>query len=425
MSHLQRALALFIVVGPANFLAAADPVIAPQAGILVLRSGGVLRGDITRIGDQFVIAFGDNSDMRLPAAAVEMHCRDLDDAFQRKLAALVPDSAEKRLDLVEWCLRQRMIDRAAGQLLSAVAMDPRNPRIERLERVLAVATRAEQVDDHTVQRPNTVLSNDDVDEALRDVPDAVVERFTTAIQPVLLNSCSTSHCHGPNSQSEFRLLRPAPGRTIGQRVTQRNLYVTLQTIDRDHPAESPLLKAPRQPHGSADAPIFGKFEEPQYQDFVAWVKLAARGKPVTRPTTISGSEPRLLQTTDPRPIAVPTSRTADESRYDGVPGPATRSGTALEGRPTARINGQNARPLPPGERTKVAQSLGSPSDKSDRNPQYVPRDPFDPEVFNRRYFGSPLTGSTDAVQAGYFEPADDQDSSPDSEHSPRASASRK
>ena len=69
MSRLKRALALAIalLLIPHALGLAVVPPPTPEEGLLVLRNGRVLRGRITRIGDRFAVALGENGEIRLPA----------------------------------------------------------------------------------------------------------------------------------------------------------------------------------------------------------------------------------------------------------------------------------------------------------------------------------------------------------------------
>src|SRR4051812_8229843 len=113
MSRLLRhfpALVLVQVMLCAS-LRADDAALAPQDGLLLLRTGGVVSGRITRAGDRYYVAVPDG-EIRLKASEVDLVCRDLEDGYSRKRAAAVGHGAEGHLDLCQWCLREGLLDHA-------------------------------------------------------------------------------------------------------------------------------------------------------------------------------------------------------------------------------------------------------------------------------------------------------------------------
>lgn len=352
-------------------LVAAEPTITPQAGVLVLRNGRVLEGEITWLGERYAVTTGENYEVRVPAADVEMHCRTLDEAYHRKLSALPPNNAQQRLQLAQWCLRQNLIARAADQLLAVWVLDSSHPQIEPLERRIWSVAATLTPTSHEPASPSLVASFDELDQVLRELPPRTVERFTNSVQPVLMNRCSTSNCHGHTSPSAFRLLRPTLGVNVTRRFTQRNLATTLQMVDRNEPLRSPLLTAPTRPHGGLSTPVFAEHDKRQYNDLVEWVRLVAAAQSDLQPATIAQPETNLLRNTDSAPMPLP-NRAAVKSRR----------GSALATEPIAAS-------APP-DQDATPDEPPPPSDKPQqrRSKQpFIPRDPFDPEIFNRRYFG--------------------------------------
>ncbi|MEX2025954.1 MAG: hypothetical protein WEH44_01615, partial [Pirellulaceae bacterium] len=77
----HRAIIAGLAMAAAMPLAAAEPVLTPQQGVLLLRNGNVIEGHVTRAGDYYLVTFGDSGEARLAAADVESLCVDLDDAY--------------------------------------------------------------------------------------------------------------------------------------------------------------------------------------------------------------------------------------------------------------------------------------------------------------------------------------------------------
>lgn len=359
MTSLRGALALYFAMW-AGLAAAGEPLGSTEEGVVVLRSGQVLRGQIERVGDHFVVLVAAGAKVHLPAAEVDLHCRSVDEAFLRKRGYIEPQSVRQHLDLAEWCLRQGLNRRAAEQLSAAMQADPEEPRIAAVERLLREALEAPPPSRQTAGKSAAPVKLDDLEETMRSVPPGALERFTSAVQPVLLNRCSTSSCHGTASKSSFKLLRPAAGDTITRRYTQRNLHAVLQAIDRAAPEASPLLVAPRSAHGSAATAVFGQRDERQYEQLVQWVKQVAENE-APRTASLASTEPHLMQTADERKL-----RTHLKPSFP-LASPASKSKPAEQAVPSEK---------------PAAKPSSSPL-----IPKQPPGDPFDPELFNRRFFG--------------------------------------
>ncbi|HEX5103014.1 MAG TPA: hypothetical protein VFV87_04345 [Pirellulaceae bacterium] len=328
--------------------------LSPQAGLLVLRNGQVLEGNVTRAGDYYIVTLGGTSEIRLPAADVEAVCGSLDEAYEFKLRHLSGSGARPHLELAEWCLRQQLHARCAEQLVSAMRLEPQNPTLKLLERRLEFAALPPKTDQPKTAAASEFVGTEQVEKTIRALPGGSVEKFAAVVQPILLNRCGANQCHGPNSKAEFRLLRPAPGQLASRRFTERNLYAALQQLDSSHPDSSPLVALPQQRHGSSLTAVFDKHSQQQLDELVAWVKLTLAA-PQSNPATIAVSSPTLSQ-------AASATATPPATPKDNAAAAAAAAVRAL----------------------KPAADSSPSSPPADPN-HFVPRDRFDPEIFNRRF----------------------------------------
>ena len=349
MTRFRGALALCILTIAGLPALAGDPLDAPDSGVLVLRNGQVLSGKIERVGDRLVVSMGNGAKVYLPAAEVDLQCQSLAEAYQKKREYLRPDNAREHLDLADWCLKQKLHRQAAEQLSAALSADPEEPRIAVVERRLRESLEVAHAATSVPAKTTPAVRADDLEETMRGISAAAIERFTSAVQPVLLNRCATSSCHGIASKSTFKLLRPSAGDTITRRFTQRNLHAVLQTIDQAAPEASPFLTAPRGAHGSAATAVFGPREERQYEQLVQWVKLVVESQHARQALATKPPHPNLLQTA------------ATRSPRTHLKPPMGESSPSLK------------------SQTKPAPNTASPTPPPSR-------DPFDPEVFNQKYF---------------------------------------
>jgi hypothetical protein len=345
MAGRQYALILwFALIG--HGVAWAQPSLAPQAGILALRNGQIIEGDIIRAGDYYVVSRGETSELRLKADEVELVCGSLIEAYEFKAQHVSGFSAKSHLDLAKWCLRHGLHDKCSQQLAAAQRLDPTNTQVAELETRLKLVVEAPRAPSTT--RPSALVAPDELEKTLQSLPKASVEKFGAVVQPILLNRCGANQCHGPNAKSEFRLLRPPPGQIVSRRFTQRNLYAVMRFVDRSNPDNSPLIALPQQRHGNSLAAVFDKHTAGQLAELVNWARLTAGGavaSPPKGPATIAPVEATLSQ-----PAATSGSDTADSSTIQPANRPAPSSTPRIARQPTFR-------------------------------------DRFDPEIFNRHYHG--------------------------------------
>lgn len=338
-------------------------ILGQQPGLLLLRNGQVLEGKITPEGDRYHVAL-ESGEVRVRAIDVEVHCRNLEEGYWLKRTAMPLGNVHGHLDLAQWCIQHELLGHAANELRDALAVDPHHPRIELLERRLKLARQNESPQKSAGAAAGATLAAEDLDRLVRGMPAGAVETFTTSIQPLLMNNCTNAGCHGPAAEKAPRFVRVSAGRTNTRRLTQRNLHATMELIDREKPSASPLLTVPLQPHGSTKTAVFIDPQSPQYRLLAAWVEQVAQTPATPLPTTVVSQTPPLLQTMPPAGI----QRVNQEI-------PLTPLAPAID--PTA----------PP----LIRVGPGSPPPRDDAKrgepPMGVrPRDAFDPEIFNRKFF---------------------------------------
>lgn len=430
-------------VGPAA-APLAPPTLAPeggladgQPGVLLLRNGEILAGRIARVGDYYDVVLPEGR-LRLGAAQVEMACRDLEEGYQRKRAAVRPGDARGHLRLAWWCMRHELLGHAAAELADGAQLDPDDPLIELLRRRLELALSAPGVSSAPAAAPATAGAGDpaktvdsvaqsgpsleELDRLVRELPPGAAGQFRQVIQPLLWNSCGSGQCHGAQSSGQFRLLRAPHGQVPTLRLTQRNLHSVLGQLDRANPEQSPLLRAARTAHGTMrSAPGTGNqqglapIDTTQYRVLAAWVAglgaAQAQVQPGAAQAQHSGAQmPQgtaevqqaaslLPQTPTAADLAgVPAEGNAQPAVFaapiDGqfeqsVLAPLSTAATALGpplGPPSTPAAQGLAGPAPLGGAVRETPGLKGSVQYGARLEVFEPVDPFDPEIFNRRYF---------------------------------------
>jgi hypothetical protein len=318
-----------------------QPDAAPQ--ILVLQNGQVLRGQVSLHGDSYLVTLP-YGEIRVPIENVEHVCGTLEEAFRLKQNTIRFGSARQHLQLADWCLDHGLHEHARQELALATTLEPRHHLAAVIADRLAATTQKGIVvgEEATIQQPATDAKQ--LDALVRQLPPGTVESFTNTIQPLLVNSCSARACHGSMASNDFQLRRFPHGQKPRRRLTLRNLEAVMRWVDQDDPAASRLLYAATHPHGPAKrSPLLS---EPAQQKLLEW--LGRLG----------------------------TTRSSAQLAGQGV---ATETDTASFVLPHKSLhNPADAGVIP-------ISTANPPSGDATSANRYRPQDPFDPEIFNRRY----------------------------------------
>ena len=365
----------------------------PVSGLLLLKNGSVLEGQIRRVPGGYVVRVP-NGEITLPESQVDALCCTLQEAYHYKRGRLPVGDAKAHLELALWCLRYHLLPEAASEMASAEELSPQHPmlpllrrRLEVLEQgtpVLAAAAEHEVSTNSEVgsssgfaqagnpvfliQRavhetplpertfgdsrpgstrnfeekpparnpsggpnpsadlpasglrrnpglaeslPEKVAENRarqaELEQLVRAMPPGSVQRFTQVVQPIITHYCGTARCHGGAAADSFRWLRAPGGMPANRLMTHENLRATLQLVDWEEPANSPILRVPLQPHGGLPAPVFASPQMSQYQELVNWVYWITSGQPastrgaITAEPTGGLQEPALFPEESPAP----------------------------------------------------------------------------------------------------------------------------
>ena len=361
---LCAAIILFCAAG-----AAGQPPELGQ-GVLLLRNGQMIEGKITHADGHYQANFADG-EIRLRDADVEFYCHTLEEGYQRKRAGIQLGNAHDHLQLAQWCEQHGLYRFATDELRDAAAIEPNHPMIGVLQRRLQMAMEPPQPSAETAAHAGQGPTAEDLDRLTRGMATGSVEAFSQYVQPLLMNHCTASGCHGPQSETKFRLMRAAFNQPAGRRLTQRNLHAVLQYIDYGVPQSSRFLTAISGPHGPVRTPIFTDHQAGQYKRLVDWVNLVTRqpGGAEATASIVAGKD------------AMPPAHAAEDAAA-----PRPLSSTANRARPLLRPS-REGKPGPVrAASATVAEDAAAPADPPAKLPK---ADPFDPEVFNRQYAPKP------------------------------------
>jgi hypothetical protein len=320
----------------------------PSAGVLVLRNGNVLAGAVSRNDDGYFVQMAD-ARLRIPAAQVQCHCQSLNEAYELRRRDRTSTSADAHLELARWCLRNDLLDQAAREALDARTIDAGHPGVRTLDFELSRALKR-RAEASARPRPDET-GEAEVSAApppparlpagrpvALDVSAEAQATFVRNIQPMLVHSCALGGCHQPGSDRSLQLDRWAIEGSGNATLVRRNLAAVLAQIDRQHPASSPLVQWARQPHGNAAGKASQALTPHQTALLLEWLNAVAGVKP-----DAAAAESQA---------APPADAAADDEMTDA---------------------------------SAAASSNVVPAVLKRSRRSAAPRDPFDPEIFNRRY----------------------------------------
>lgn len=351
---------------------AEQPQLLPRAGVLVLRTGSVLRGEILRVGDRYVVGLNDRDEVTVRADRVQMRCDSLAEAYRRKQSQLPENTkAADHLELADWCLRNECLEAAAEQLMAAQRHSPNDPANERFEKRLRLAARRPAASSQAPAGGTRFPPRAELEGIARGLPTGMVELFTNRVQPLLINHCGTGACHGPATDSKFRLVLPTESNALPRRFTHANLKTALGFVDAEQPSRSELLTRATEAHGGHSEPALHDDDVDQLQHLAAWVHGSKRAPERPEPPLLQSPNKILSQPLEP---GVPTL--ADTS-------PAAPGSLGPKAAPDPPQDSEASRVQPVQHLEPVDEPSSSNASRGADSSRRV--DPFDPQIFNRRY----------------------------------------
>ncbi len=318
------------------------------AGVLVLKSGRIAEGRITQTAGGYEVEMT-NGRMLVPFRQVQLQAASRRDAYRMLRQNMPQQAAEHHIRLADWCMTHQLLDLARIELADSLRLEPDNERARGLLRRLESLLNPEDPLHEQSARSKTRTSDGFIRpeaKSLAGLSPRAAEQFVTRVQPLLINKCGNTSCHGRDNGGEFKLLQiPTTG---GSRRVQseRNLAQLLRQIDPQNTAQSPLLVIPRGTHGRGGRTIFrGRKGAAQMALLEKWVQL-------------------VVSEHAGQPILDLTDRTTESLK---------------DGEPVTPAVAHDVSELP-GDR----KADGAVADLLDQALRDERPDAFDPEIFNRR-----------------------------------------
>jgi len=373
---LNASLAIALTVMATDWGARFQQVLAQERAAsqyLLLHSGQLLQGVVTPSGDTFQVKMGSGIEMTVDAEEVEFRGTSLEALFRHQKGKISPRDVQQQLALANWCLRYELLEYAERQLLALSDLGADETiRLRLRDQIISLhqqrrsaesagrgnATRAAPAAYQTNAHDNGGLemaSVRDLNRLVRSLPEGSFQVFNRQVQGPLIQGCGAASCHDHDAR-KLALNFVRVGSALPRKTSQRNLRQALQYVDRQAPDASPLYQMAISAHGNSLQATWPE-DSPHAKKLKQWIYSVA-GQPLP-PTNAAagGSGPPI-----------------NPGAFAGTEG----VGSAERSTPEDRAD------------KDILQSLTVPP--SPRNPlESMPTgespsaDPFDPEVFNRRY----------------------------------------
>ncbi|RMF37272.1 MAG: hypothetical protein D6753_17915 [Planctomycetota bacterium] len=371
-----------------------DAVSRATSQSVLLTNQRVLHGSVSHNGNLITIDLLEGGRISIPKNQVQFIGQSLQDVYLHKRGKIRESQPGDHYQLARWCLVEGLLEEAIShyQRVAAVAGD--HPRI----RQLGVTIRQRVLDDPefrdylglphrqgpaaTPPKESPVVqpaffpadsagaAEDSV--ALADGRAAleaalqnpnVTLAFSQSIQPILLNRCSQSACHGSGAANRWRIEPPFPGHE--SEVTERNLRATLNMLAASESlSKSPLLQHATHAHGTQREPAIAPTERSLVRQLETWIRAT------TSPVVPADASLAASQSSQLAPVSTNSVQLKEVPRNTSPLTPQGSSG--ISDLPTAAELDALEREI---EREMARETA------TRGKPELV--DPFDPDAFNR------------------------------------------
>jgi hypothetical protein len=397
---VRRAIVLMLLIASCRLVVAqSDMALAAHASasqkpsrLLVLVDGRIVTGQITPRPDGYDVQV-DGGRMYIDSNRVRFEATNLPDAYDRMRDSIPDLTPTNHMELARWCLENKLHTQARREVLDALHLDPHRQDAKRILRAL----------EHVGEESNTPQTGSGLTEypSLSQIPPPAVESrslaglsrsvahgFVRDVQPLMMNKCANSGCHGKGTKTQFQLTSAHRGSTPA--IAERNLAAVLKQIDFSQPTTSPFLRIGGEAHGNMAASAFpGRSGAAQIRILQEWVMLAAND---ISPQAASVSENQPVQKS--RPAISGIQQVA-----------ATREHSAKSNSMRAmhdRIENPHARTLTTDDTDGRFLQEAKHANRQDA---------FSPDEFNRRYHGRSISANSvqSALTTQQFDSPDIED----------------
>ncbi len=229
----------------------------PDSGCVLLKNDQVLFGRARQVGEFVVVESNRGGEIRLDRQQVACWAPSIRALYQYRVDHRRDGDLAAHVRDAQWCLTHDLLDLAANELRAIYAVDPNHAQAKRIEQQLT-----RRVSNEPSPEPASTIAPvrfDSAEEAepAKSIDGEPLSRFAAQIQPMLVNRCGNCHAHRMADQVDvqWRIYAPPTGTRASAEFTKSNLQATTPYIDINNPGNSPLLSYATLAHGGSDAPL--------------------------------------------------------------------------------------------------------------------------------------------------------------------------
>lgn len=390
--------------------------------VILMKNGRVLTGVAARNAGGWLLEQS-NGRLQVPIEQVNLVANNLVDAYRQQRDSVVEPTPATHMSLAQWCISYRLHGEARDELRKCLNLDPEHSGarklMRRLDDMLDPPVAKTTPKDQIVLKSHDGFLVPDA-ESLGGLSNEAAAAFTQRIQPLLMNKCGNASCHGtttpPTKPEGFHLMAVRPGSNGHRLYTERNLAEVLRYVDLEDPSLSPLVAIPQGTHAGTAGVFNGTSGNGQLKMLRAWIKTVAEEKRTeeeelrSRPSIASKlrkpkGEP-LANRPDPLdddidlpktkaagagPLSNPFARnTTMSTKPERVAQTDDSTATTIEDATLLPPRAERPAPKSAAEAAAERKSPTDPKAKPSYQDDDAPSDdPFDPNIFNRRFHSRP------------------------------------
>ncbi len=386
--------------------------------VVLLKNDRCITGVVRRIGDQVVIEIDSDARVSKPATEVQFIGSSLEEIYQYKVSRYQRLGPGENIRLARWCLNAGLPQHASHHFLLVHREAPNDVTVkqvgvelreqllkdENFRSYLGLAPLPATASDTQIRTVSTSGQSDSSHAPLHGV---VLNSFSEQVQPILLNRCSQSGCHGISATNGLKIIQPLG--SARARITEQNCRSALGFVEVDESNMSRLLRYALTPHGVQREASISVQEKNLLDTLQAWTTFArnpvmAAVESSARDAKSTEAAPAVYLNADGKKMPsgnnlTPVGPNANKLRT--VPNLSSPNPTPAGTAPASPTGGPSGAGRGAGGPSKseldslddqVRKALGEPprgtgatSSNSKATGQSTSRiDPFDPADFNRR-----------------------------------------
>lgn len=262
-------ISFILVSGLPKYLSAGEKPLNGQYGVLVLVDGTVVDGTIIRTQAGFHVDVRGGQRV-VPTKDVALYVKTKQDAYEKISKQSSTTNVPVRLQLAEWCLKNRLYKEAGQEIKSILVLEDDNAVAKELLKQLE-----EKIDpENAIHKQDLSITTHpmkrDVD-FLGGLSRSLAKDYSSKIQPILMNRCGSRSCHGTDER-EFSL---HPQSLKFKQYSDDNLESVFGQIHWSQPDQSPLLVHHANNMVEGEKIFQGRSGDKQKEWLVEWIRQVA------------------------------------------------------------------------------------------------------------------------------------------------------